>query len=176
MIPDSIGPLSRPFPLHRVSPGGVEELVEATPEERATLRADLGLPAIHRLEGRFRVTGSADRFRVTGRVNAQVEQTCVVTLQAFPTSVEEDVDLEFQAPDPRRRGEPALDLDPDRDAPEELVGDRIDLGAITAEFLALGLDPYPRKPDAAFEPLPEVALRESPFARLASLRDDKGGG
>ena len=28
---------------------------------------------------------------------------------------------------------------------------QIDLGALAAEFLALGLDPYPRKPGVAFD-------------------------
>ena len=41
----------------------------------------------------------------------------------------------------------------DADIPDPLVGGRIDFGALTAEFLALGLDPYPRKPGIAFEPV-----------------------
>ena len=36
--------------------------------------------------------------------------------------------------------------------PDEIVNGQIDLGAITAEFLVLGLDPYPRKPGVDFSP------------------------
>ena len=36
------------------------------------------------------------------------------------------------------------------DPPDEIGNGRIDLGALTAEFLALGLDPYPRKPGVSF--------------------------
>ena len=35
--------------------------------------------------------------------------------------------------------------------PEPLIGNSVDLGLLATEFLILGVDPYPRKPDAAFE-------------------------
>ena len=35
-------------------------------------------------------------------------------------------------------------------APERLIGDVVDLGALATEFLILGLDPYPRKAGATF--------------------------
>ncbi len=41
------------------------------------------------------------------------------------------------------------------DPPEPIVNGFIDLGQLAAEFLVLGLDPYPRKPGAEFVP-PEV--------------------
>jgi hypothetical protein len=50
-----------------------------------------------------------------------------------------------------------------------MVGGRIDLGGVITEFLALALDPYPRKPDVSFQP----AIEEkdpSPFAALAALK------
>ena len=55
--------------------------------------------------------------------------------------------------------------------PEPLIDGRVDLGAIATEFLMLGIDPYPRKPDAAFEP-PAAADDDTahPFAALAALR------
>ncbi len=51
---------------------------------------------------------------------------------------------------------------------------RIDFGALTAEFLALGLDPYPRKPGVAFEPV-SAGEEPLPFADLAALKDKLGG-
>ena len=38
----------------------------------------------------------------------------------------------------------------DEDDPDPVIDGKIDLGALTAEFFALGLDPYPRKPGAEF--------------------------
>jgi hypothetical protein len=56
-------------------------------------------------------------------------------------------------------------------APEPLVRDTVDLGGIATEFLVLGIDPYPRKPEAAFEPPPaEDAPAANPFAALAALK------
>lgn len=172
MTPDSVGPLSRPFPLHRVTPAGVETRVDANEAERGALAADLGLPAIHRLEGRFRLAGGRDRIALTGRVSASIEQTCVVTLEAFPSDVDEEVEMTFATPDPRHRSTPPeeLELSMESDPPEELLGDTIDLGAITAEFLALGLDAYPRKPGIVFETPDGEAEGGSPFAKLAQLR------
>lgn len=176
MIPVGVGPFSRPYPLHRVSAEGVEAHVEATEAERQALAADLDLPAIHRLEGRFRLVGSRDRVTVRGRVSASIEQTCGVTLEPFPVEVDEGVEVDFVAPDPRRRGPPPeeVELSMEHDPPDELTGDSIDLGAITAEFLQLGLDPFPRKPGIVFEqPDPNSGL-PSPFAKLTALRPKPG--
>jgi hypothetical protein len=60
------------------------------------------------------------------------------------------------------------------DAPEPLVGNSIDLGALTVEFLALGLDPYPRKPGASFDYADPKDEDSSPFAALARLKGDPG--
>ena len=49
---------------------------------------------------------------------------------------------------------------------------QIDLGALTAEFLALGLDPYPRKPDADFQLRAIGDPADSPFAALGKLKRD----
>ncbi|MGZ3360151.1 MAG: YceD family protein, partial [Xanthobacteraceae bacterium] len=64
---------------------------------------------------------------------------------------------------------------PLEDAPEPLVGGMIDLGAIATEFLILGLDPYPRKPDAVFEAPPGGDEAAHPFAALAELKKGRGG-
>ncbi len=172
MSPESLGPLSRPFPLHRLEPGGNDVSVEATAEECRALAADLALPAIRRLVARYRLTGSGERVRVAGRITAEIEQTCVVSLDSFPLTIDEDVVVEFAASDPRRPPPDAaeIELSADHDLPEELVGDRIDLGTVTAEFLALALDPYPRKPGVAFDAPDGAPASDSPFAQLASLR------
>ena len=47
----------------------------------------------------------------------------------------------------------------------------IDLGRLATDALYLGVDPYPRKPDAVFEPLVEAADPEDhPFAALKALK------
>jgi hypothetical protein len=73
-----------------------------------------------------------------------------------------------------RAGEVFLDLTNDLPA-EPLTEDVLDLGAASAEQLALELDPYPRKPGAVFEGVPDGARSAQgepvgPLARLAGWR------
>ncbi len=167
LTPESVGPLSRPVSVDRLPPEGLEEAVVATPEECAALAEDFKLPAIHALAGRFKLDGSPRRVRVTGRIEATITQICVVTLDPFDSVLTEDVAVDFAQPD-----EHAAAPGPDDDPPDEIVNGRIDLGALTAEFLVLGLDPHPRKPGVTFEPDQAEPGPESPFAALKRLRPE----
>src|SRR5689334_19327727 len=60
-----------------------------------------------------------------------------------------------------------------REPPEALQDGVVDLGAVAAEFLLLGIDPYPRKEGAAFDAPPVADPSGHPFAALATLK--KGG-
>ncbi|GBU17158.1 MULTISPECIES: DUF177 domain-containing protein [Methylobacterium] len=166
-FPPGSSPLSRSVPVDRLRQGPDGYTVEATPEECAALAADFGLPAIHALSGHFRADGPTTRLVVTGTVEARITQTCSVTLEPFETEVSEPVEVAFTDTD-RLAGTDAED----EDVPDPIVGGRIDLGALTAEFLALGLDPYPRKPGVAFEPHEEAA--EKPLAALHRLKGREG--
>ena len=75
------------------------------------------------------------------------------------------------APGAARARFPAHEED---DPPDPIVDGKIDLGALAAEFVALALDPYPRKPGARFEPVDVEPDRERiPFAGLARLKKDQ---
>jgi hypothetical protein len=89
--------------------------------------------------------------------------------------VEEKVDIAFVPRDvlelPRSGTEDELEpREVKWDDPEPLVDGKIDLGALATEFLILGLDPYPRKPGAVFDPPPEERSGDGPFAGLAKLK------
>ena len=62
------------------------------------------------------------------------------------------------------------------DAPDPIENDEIDLGALATEFFMLGIDPYPKRPGAVFDPvaqLGEAAVTAmSPFAALARLKQE----
>ena len=59
------------------------------------------------------------------------------------------------------------------DPPEPIVNGVIDLGRLATDALFLAIDPYPRKPDAVFEPPVEAADPEDhPFAALKALQPD----
>jgi hypothetical protein len=157
-------PFSRPVPVASLPQEGLDVTVEASPKECAAIARALDLPAVHALGGRFRLKGSELRVAVTGRVTASVARICVVSLDEFDSAVEEEVEVEFaEGADPAHAAG-----DGERDPPDPIVDGRIDLGALAAEFLALGLDPHPRKPGASFAP-DWGEEGASPFADLARL-------
>jgi len=148
---------------------------------RAGVARIAGLRDLPRLEANFDVTRQGTGgLRVVGRVSATVGQTCVVTLEPIANEVEETVDLVF-VPRPDAQQRPAEDgaEDEPREAkwgePEPLIDGAVDLGALATEFLILGLDPYPRKPGAVFQPPPDAKPQEGPFAALAKLRKGRDG-
>lgn len=168
MIADSVGPFSRLVVVTSLPQEGREVRVSATPEECAALRADLGLDDLRRLEARLRLGWAHGRLVVKGRVMADITQTCVVTLDPFDSTLDEDVEVQFvEAAPPRRNATVDQEVEIDPDAPDEIVDGRVDLGSIASEFLALGLDPYPKKPGVAFASDAKGDRTDSPFAVLA---------
>jgi uncharacterized protein DUF177 involved in 23S rRNA accumulation len=138
---------------------------------RSAVARMAGLRDLPRFEARFDVNRrGAGGLHVAGVVSATVGQNCVVTLEPLANEVEEAIDLVFvpqRTPTPQD-GETEL-RDVKWGDPEPLIDGIVDLGALATEFLILGLDPYPRKPDAVFEP-PQIATPDAgPFAALAKL-------
>ncbi len=166
-----------PVALDDVSERGLHFTLSAdgaTREAIATLAAIDGLP---RLDAVFDVTRQGRGLRVRGEVSGTVEQTCVVTLDPVTNEVREKVDLAFEPPGAAEVAAAELEavLDPDQaDPPEPLIDGRIDLGRIATEFLVLGVDPYPRKPDAVFASPAAGEGTDSPFAALAGLKKRAG--
>jgi hypothetical protein len=159
-------PLSRPISVADVTPEGIEATVVTTPEEREALAGEFKLPAVHALTGSFRLSGTRNRVHLSGRIEATITQICVVTLDPFDSNVQEDVEVDFAAAG-------GASANQDRDPPDEIVDGTIDLGAVTAEFLALGLDPHPRKPGVDFTFDAGNDTPESPFAALAKFKPNE---
>jgi hypothetical protein len=138
---------------------------------RAAVARIAGLRDLPRLEASFDVERrGAGGLHVTGTVSATVGQNCVVTLEPLTNEVEEAIDLVFVPKEPAAPEEAdAAPRDVKWGDPEPLIGGLVDLGALAVEFLILGLDPYPRKPDAVFEPPQSRTAEEGPFAALAKL-------
>lgn len=177
MTSDPDIPFSRRFAWDRVQPRGTPVSLEANPAECEAIAAALGILKVGSASAEltitpFRKTG----FKLVGEVRAEVEQACVVTLEPVAESVRETVDLRFL---PESEIEPVseeveVDLSTE-DPPEPIVGASVDLGVLVTEFIAVGLDPYPRAPGAEFTPLIEDDGSDdappSPFAGLSALKD-----
>jgi hypothetical protein len=168
-----------PITAEEIPEEGRHFALVADPDTRASIARMAGLRDLPRLEADFDVTRQGNGgLRVAGHVSATVGQTCIVSLEPLTNSVEEDVDLLFM-PKPTT-GLPAAETEKGGsrtetkwDEPEALVSGGVDLGAIATEFLVLGLDPYPRKPGAVFEPPQELKPDGGPFAALAGWSKDR---
>ncbi len=176
---------SRVIDTHQVGVDGLVVTLSASAAERRTLAEVNGLVRIETLRADMKLRREGRTgVHVTGTVYARITQTCVVTLEEFVTDLVEPVDVHFL---PEREaaakaaeaaqlaaGPPDADRVAD-DLPDAMVDGRIDLAAVMAEFLALGLDPYPRKPGAAFVELEPAAGEPevSPFAALARLKPER---
>ena len=106
---------------------------------------------------------------------AEIGQLCVVTLEPIAQRLDERFELVYQPmPDPSAGGvrEVVVAID-EADPPEPLIDQAIDVGAAVAEHLALLIDLYPRKENAAIAPQYADAGGDQPDRRdhpLAALR------
>ncbi len=152
---------------------GQNVVLKASAEVLEKIALDIGIPALSRLEAHFLVVPSRNgSVSVKGRVSADLEQLCVVSMEPFQAQVLEIVDLRYLDEEKlstptKQEVERTLE---DEDPPEPLVGGVIDLGALAVEFVAMALDPFPRKPDAMLAVADESEKPQSPFAVLAALK------
>jgi hypothetical protein len=167
-------PWSATIRLDEIGETGRHVELEASEAVRAALAKPAGVDAIERLVARFDVTRRGrDRLHVSGQVSGTVRQACIVTLDPVVNEINEPIDLTFAS-----RREPVdetaknnLDAAASGDEMEPLIGNAVDIGLVATEFFILGIDPYPRKPGAAFDaPEPASDPKSHPFARLAALQ------
>ena len=116
------------------------------------------------------------RVRVAGRVRARIGQICVVPLDPIENEIDEAIDLTFAPPEQIPELADLVDEAAERDTElpdplEPIENGVIDLGRLATDALFLGIDPYPRRPGAVFDP-PVVAAdpQDHPFAVLKALQ------
>ena len=170
---------SRRIRVDSVSDRGLEVTIEATPAERQALATRFEIQSIDALASTMtlrRVRG--EMVKVAGSLSADVVQTCVVTLEPVPDHVEDSFEALFAPPHlAHNQGGEEVELDfHAEDPPEPITDGGIDVGELTAQYLSLALDPYPRCPEAVLdEALGDGSGqtdKPSPFAALSKLRRD----
>ncbi len=139
----------------RLPKKGMPIVIDANEAQRQRLAAVHGLESVERFVAEMLVAPwKRNGVRVDGRVEADVTQACVVTLEPLAAHIDEPVSAIFLPEDSRlgregfgEGGEIVLSVD-GPDSPETFDGESIDVGALAEEFFGLAIDPYPRKPGA----------------------------
>lgn len=171
---------SRPILVDQLPAKVSRQTITAESSELVALAKRLDLVELTSLSAKVELQPLARSgfIRVNGWLTARVIQTCVVTLAPLAATVEEEFELTFAPPEAVLDEEEEIELSWDQqDPPDPIIDGIIDIGEVVAEHLALALDPFPRAPDAAFQPPPEEPEisngRPNPFAVLSSLRQKK---
>lgn len=163
----------------------VEEIAPTEAERRALAeRFELEAIGAFTATVRLRRVHGGRMIRVDGHLEADVVQTCVVTLESVPAHVSEDFGAIF-APPELVPDEDEVEFDMvsiEEDQPEPMPNGRIDIGELAAQHLSLALDPYPRAPGVEYDPVAEHEeggdagtaedgpRKPNPFAALAKLK------
>lgn len=155
---------------------GVTRRLAADETTRGRIVKALDLGSLTSLEADLTISPAHIGWRMTGRVRAEAEQICGITLEPLPVQIDQSfvvnlIEDAAIANDPSTEVEVTLD----DDAPDVIEDGRIDLGQYAVEQLSLALDPFPRKPGAEFVQ-PEEPAEISPFAVLKQLRAADGDG
>jgi hypothetical protein len=170
---DGASPVTFRANVARLPQKGMPVTIDADQKQRDALAAWHHLVSVERFRAKLLVAPwKRHGVKVTGTVEAEITQECVVTLEPIQSSIREDVDGLFLPEDSKLGrlgfdggGEILLDAE-GPDSPETFVGDTIDVGALAEEFFGLAIDPYPRKPGAALPVASDAGVASEPDGPL----------
>ena len=172
-------PLSHSYNLARLGNAGDEVHFSADDAERAAIAKWAGIVSVEKLAVRVEIKKlESNRFGLTFFLEADVTQSCVVSLEPVAAHIDHSFNREFVFAGPtRHRADPAqpkpesetvVDLE---EGPEEITSLHQDLAVPALEEFVLSLDPYPRAPGVEFSPKNgDIDPPESPFAVLKGLK------
>ncbi|MFN5819707.1 MAG: YceD family protein, partial [Novosphingobium sp.] len=109
----------------------------------------------------------------TGRLTGEIVQSCAVSGEDLPVSIDEPVNLHFVPAGADSAPDEEIELEADELDEIEFEGGLFDLGEALAQTLALAIDPYAVGPNAE-EARRKAGLLDKdtrgPFAALAALK------
>ena len=164
-------PYSEPVRLHQIATGLRRPLAPDTAARARVARA-LDLASLDTLTADVDLTPSSVGWRLNGRVKAELAQTCGITLESLPVTIDASFTVSFAEAANEDSDEIVVSMNDE--SPDLVEHGQIDLGQVVVEQLALRLDPFPRKPGAEFVQPPEPG-EISPFAALKALKSGNEG-
>ncbi len=139
---------SRPFDLRGITAEPVK--LSANDTERAALAERFGLIAIDRLEAELSLAAEGEDIAASGRLGADIVQSCAVSGEDLPVTIAEDITLRFVPAATLEASEEDEEIELEEDDLDEIgyEGTSFDLGEAVAQSLALAIDPYAEGPGA----------------------------
>lgn len=170
-------PFEHFYDLSDLSSAGAEIRVTANAEQCKKLAAWFDVEAVEKFEAVVTLQKlSQSRFRYEARLDCDLVQSSVLTLEPLRTHIAEEFSRELHLAHRLRRGvikDEELTLSAgDDDAPEEVDSPVYDLAGPLLEEFSLALDPYPKGTGEAFSAPEETESKPpNPFAILKTLKD-----
>ena len=172
---------SRPLAIEALIPDKVRsENITASEEECAALAERFDLQILSNLKAQINVmrVSEGNIIRVQGHLEAEVVQTCVVSLQGVPDEIDAHFETYFTEDGKEDFGDETLfDIEIEDEAPDMVMKDGVlDLGELVAQYLSLELDPYPRAPGVSLPAQMTEAggdKKNRPFEILQKLKTEK---
>ena len=178
------------FNVEELSKKPEQLTISPNEDERKRLENRLGLVKIEKLEANLNITQSSGSMTVhiKGQIEADLIQSCVVTLENVHSSVSEEFEAWYADPDAAvslakvkhekesKAGQGEVRMLEEEDDPEYIVDGKIDLGELVTQYLSLAINPYPHAEgvepaDYADKMSSEDDGITNPFAALKGWKD-----
>lgn len=165
--------LSRLFDLRQLPEAMVT--ITASAQECEALARRFALVAIDALEAEVKLEPEGRVVNVRGRLRASVVQSCAISGEDLPVTIDEPVALRFVPASAAHQPDEEIELDAADCDEIEMQGSQFDLGEAIAQSLALAIDPFATGPQAETARQSAGLLDEGasgPFAALKALKKD----
>lgn len=135
---------------------------------------------------------SGGTFHAIGTVQADLTQSCVVSLSPVPAHIEDEFEGWYSDKDANavsfakarserdvKKGQTEIEVLEESADPEAIIGGKIDIGELATQYLSLALDPYPQAEGVVHTysaPAPDkdgAELRKSPFEALKDWKEKR---
>ena len=169
-----------------VSTNPVTVFLEADPDERKALADRWNVDRVDAVIAELALSRwKRDGVRIKGRVEADIVQHCVVSLEPVTDHIDESFEALYVPEGSKlarivtdESGEMVVEAE-GPDVPESFAGDSIDVGAVCEEFVVLAINPYPRLEGVVLESPEQTGdvddTAPSPFAGLEGWKGDERG-
>ncbi|GHU04562.1 hypothetical protein FACS1894205_2990 [Alphaproteobacteria bacterium] len=163
---------SRPLDVASLGAGVKKYKIEANEQERKALAERFRILSVDRFCAEIELFSKKALVCLKGTLDADVTQSCVVTLAPVRDHIEERFSLVYSS----QATEDACEVDvffDGEDPPEAILNGVIDIAEVASEHLALALDPFPRIEGAHFEGIIEKDdVPNGAFGALAVFMDE----